>query len=76
MKRWLGIELLFVHVGHALLFVLAMALVIWQAASWWWLLALPLVIFSLLFWLYEAMFVLPIARRLLAGDESEVTAEK
>ncbi|MDO8614923.1 MAG: hypothetical protein Q7T33_04190 [Dehalococcoidia bacterium] len=67
-KRWLGLEIVFVHAGHGLLFAAAFAVVASQAPWWSLLLALPLVLFSALFWLYESAFVLPTAARLLRGD--------
>ncbi len=75
-RPWLGLELLFVHFGHGLLFILGIAIVAWQAASWWWLIALPLVLFSFLFWLYESTFVLPTAVRLLRGQAGETDGKQ
>ena len=70
-NRWLGLEIVFVQVGHGLLGAAALGLIA-ANVPWWLLLALlPLIVFSLGFWLMESSFVLPVARRLLRGDEPE-----
>jgi hypothetical protein len=75
-KPWLGLELLFVHFGHGLLFLAGIAIVAWQSPWWWSLIALPLVLFSFLFWLYESTFVLPTAARLLRREAGETDSKQ
>ncbi len=67
-NRWLGLEIVFVQVGHGLLGAAAAGLIASEAPWWLSLALLPLVVFSLLFWLYEARFVMPAAGRLLRGE--------
>ncbi len=66
--RWLGAEIVFVHVGHGLVGVGIIA-VLAVSIPWWFTLALtPLIAFSLAFWLKESQFVMPVARRYLSGN--------
>ena len=75
-ERWMGLEIVFVQVGHGLLGAAALGLVASQT-PWWLTLAIaPLIAFSLAFWLIESSFVLPVARRLIAGDGAEVERQE
>ena len=66
--RWLGAEIVFVHVGHGLVGA-ALLGVLAANVPWWFMLALaPLIAFSLAYWFMEARFVMPVARRFLSGD--------
>lgn len=68
-NRWLGAEIIFVHVGHGLLGALGVGIVAAYAPWWFLALLLPIIAFSLAYWLMEARFVMPVARRLLTGDQ-------
>lgn len=72
-NRWLGPEVLFVHVSHGALYVAAVAIAVWRAPWWLPLLAAPLIAFSAWVWFYEARFVLPVAMRLLRSARSPGT---
>lgn len=65
--QWLGAEIVFVHVGHGLLGLGALAILAF-ILPWWFTLAVsPLALFSLWFWFEEASVVMPLARRYLSG---------
>lgn len=66
--RWLGAEIVFVHVGHALVGALALGIIAANVPVWFLAALAPLIVFSLWFWLKEAEFVMPVARRYLSGD--------
>ena len=69
MNRRLGFEIIVVQIAHGLLGAVALGLIA-ANVPWWLLLALlPLILFSLAYWLMEASFILPVARRLLQGGK-------
>ena len=66
--RWLGGEIVFVHVGHGLLGAGVVLLLAFHL-PWWFLIALiPVIGFSIWGWFQEASLVMPVARRYLSGD--------
>jgi hypothetical protein len=66
--RWLGAEIVFVHVGHGLLGV-GVIVILALNLPWWFLgLLVPIVAFSVWGWFQEASLVMPVASRYLWGD--------
>jgi hypothetical protein len=74
-KRYLGANIYFVHFGHGLLALTGLGFVLvhipWQATV-----ALsPLLLLCVLFWVYTARIVLPIAKRLWREPATGVPAK-
>ena len=66
--RWLGGEIVFVHVGHGLL-GLGVVVLLAIHVPWWFFAALtPVFAGSVWGWFQEASLVMPVARRYLSGD--------
>jgi hypothetical protein len=74
LNRYLSIEIFFVHIGHGVLFWLVVAILAIELPWWTALVLLPIALFSIAGWAYEAWFVLPVAIRLWKGDS--ITATK
>jgi hypothetical protein len=68
LKRCLSTEILFVHIGHGVLFWAVIAILAIELPWWASLILLPVALFSVGGWAYEARFVLPVAVRLWRGD--------
>jgi hypothetical protein len=68
LNRYLSLEIFFIHIGHGLIFWIVVAILAIELPWWASLLLLPLAIFSVAGWAYEARFVLPVATRLWRGD--------
>jgi hypothetical protein len=68
LNRYLSIEVFFVHIGHGVLFWVVIAILAIELPWWASLLLLPIALFSIAGWAYEARFVLPVAIRLWNGD--------
>ena len=67
-NRYLGAKIYFVHFAHGLLALVGLGFVV-AHIPWTATLALtPLILLCVLFWLYTARIVLPIANRLLDGS--------
>jgi len=64
-----GRRILFVHIGHGVLFWLVLVILALELPWWASLLLLPLAAFSVAGWAYEARFVLPVATRLWRGEQ-------
>jgi hypothetical protein len=64
LNRYLSVEVLFVHIGHGLLFLAGFGVVAALAPWWVVLIHVPIITFCVLGWLYEARFVVPVALRL------------
>jgi hypothetical protein len=75
LNRYLSLEIFFVHCGHGALFVAVLVIVALELPWWALLVGMPLVVFSLGGWMYEARIILPIANRLWR-DESITTTTK
>ncbi|MEX0683562.1 MAG: hypothetical protein WD904_05575 [Dehalococcoidia bacterium] len=63
--RWLGAEIYFIHVGHGMLFVLAVWIAVTQLPWWGVAIGAPLILFSVIGWLAEATIVLPYANHMI-----------
>lgn len=73
MYQWLGVEIVFVHVGHGLLGA-GIVVILALNLPWWFTLALaPVVLFSVWGWFQEASLVMPVARRYLSGNPFPAT---
>ena len=68
LNRYLSCEIFFVHIGHGVLFWVVIALLASNLPWWALLLLLPIGVFSIAGWAYEARFVLPVATRLWRGE--------
>jgi hypothetical protein len=68
LNRYLSIEIFFVHIGHGVLFWIVIAVLAIELPWWASLLLLPIALFSVAGWAYEARFVLPVAVRLWRGQ--------
>jgi hypothetical protein len=64
LSRYLSIEIFFVHIGHGALFWVVIAILAIELPWWASLMLLPIALFSVAGWAYEARFVLPVAIRL------------
>jgi hypothetical protein len=76
--RYLSAEIVFVHLGHGLLFWVVIAVLAFQL-PWWGALALaPLALASVAGWAYEGIIVWPVVTRLWRGgvDGSQKTETK
>ena len=68
LNRCLSFEVFFVHIGHGVLFWVVIAILAIELPWWASLLLLPIALFSIVGWAYEARFVLPVAIRLWKGE--------
>jgi hypothetical protein len=68
LNRYLSVEMFFVHIGHGVLFWVVIGILAVELPWWASLLLLPVAVFSVAGWAYEARFVLPVATRLWRGD--------
>jgi hypothetical protein len=68
LNRYLSLEIFLVHIGHGVLFWAVIAILAVELPWWASLLLLPVALFSVAGWAYEARFVLPVATRLWRGE--------
>jgi hypothetical protein len=68
LNRYLSIEIFFVHFGHGVLFWTVITILAIELPWWASLILLPVALFSIGGWAYEARFVLPVALRLWRGE--------
>jgi len=73
LNRYLSFEIFFVHIGHGVLFWGVLALLAIELPWWASLLLLPVAVFSVAGWAYEARIVLPVAARLWRGGPTTPT---
>ncbi len=74
LNRYLSLEIFFVHIGHGALFWVVLAILVVELPWWASLLLLPIAVFSVAGWAYEARIVLPVATRLWRGASATSTA--
>jgi hypothetical protein len=68
LNRYLSAEIVFVHLGHGLLFWVAMAVLALHLPWWASLLLAPLALASVAGWAYEGIIVWPVITRLWRGS--------
>jgi len=68
LNRYLSLEIFLVHIGHGVLFWVVLAILAIELPWWASLLMLPIAVFSVAGWAYEARIVLPVATRLWRGE--------
>jgi hypothetical protein len=68
LNRYLSAEIVFIHVGHGILFWAVLAILA-LSLPWWASLALaPVAIFSVAGWAYEGIIIWPVITRLWRGE--------
>jgi hypothetical protein len=75
LNRYLSAEIFFIHIGHGVLFWVVIGILALELPWWASLLLLPLAVFSVAGWAYEAKIVLPVATRLWRGESMVPTTK-
>lgn len=70
LNQYLAGEIIFIHVGHGVLFWAVLVLIALNVPWWAFLLGLPIAVFSIAGWAYEGVLMWPLVRRLLRGESS------
>jgi hypothetical protein len=70
LKRYLSAEIVFVHVGHGVLFWVALAILAVSLPWWASIILAPLALASVAGWAYEGVIVWPVVIRLWRGESA------
>jgi hypothetical protein len=76
LNRYLGAEIVFVHVGHGLLFWVVLAILVLSLPWWASLLLAPLAVFSVAGWAYEGVIIWPVITRLWRGEDERAKRKR